>query len=82
MNRISPTTDVASDIYHNLIRLMVYLHQGFNPSQAWRGLPKEPSFPQFKTLMMLRHLGHCTIKDLAESLGISAFPSGRGGGGS
>lgn len=62
----------SEKIYHNLIRLMVYLHSGLDPAKAWRGLPKEPSFTQFKTLTMLRHLGPCTIKQLAESLGISA----------
>jgi DNA-binding MarR family transcriptional regulator len=64
--------DAAPNIYHNLIRMMVYLHRGFNPAKAWPNLPKEPSFPQFRTLMILRHLGPCPLKCLADALGISA----------
>lgn len=62
----------ASGIYHNIIRMMVYLHRDIDPASAWKELPREPSFPQFKTLMTLRHLGPCTLKELASGLGISS----------
>jgi DNA-binding MarR family transcriptional regulator len=62
----------APDIYHNIIRMMVYLHRDFDPARAWKGLPREPSFPQFKALMTLRHLGPCTLKKLASALGVSS----------
>ena len=61
----------VSEIYHNIIRMMVYLHRDYDPAKAWTGMSREPSFPQFKTLMTLRHLGPCTLKDLASALGIS-----------
>ena len=63
--------DDARAIYRNTIRLMVFLHQGLDHSHAWRGVSREPTFAQFKALMMLRHLGTCGIKDLAAALGLS-----------
>ncbi len=67
-----PSLDISRQLYSGLVRTMAYLHHGLNPRDAWQGLPKEPSFAQFKALMMLRHMGPSTLKDLAVALGISA----------
>ncbi len=68
---VGATVPAAAEIYHNLIRTMVFLHKEFDPSRAWKGLPHNVSFPQFKMMMTLRHIGPCTLKQLAEALGIS-----------
>ena len=66
------TLGASGLIYHNMMRFMVYLHDGMTPSQAYSGLLKEPSFPQFKALLMVRHMGPTTVKALARGLGISS----------
>lgn len=72
MARPNPSTALSATIYPNLIRLMAYLHHGLSPTRAWRKTGREPSFSQFKTLMMLRHHGPSSIKLLAEALAISS----------
>jgi DNA-binding MarR family transcriptional regulator len=63
--------DASRTIHRLLIHLVIYLNRGLESCEAWRDLGKEPSCAQFRTLMMLREIGPCTLKALAEALGIS-----------
>ncbi|OPZ09584.1 MAG: hypothetical protein BWZ08_00292 [candidate division BRC1 bacterium ADurb.BinA292] len=65
----SPT---AGTIYRNLLRVMAFLHRDLDPAKAWKDLGHDVSFPQFRTMMVLRQIGPCSLKELADALEITA----------
>lgn len=59
-------------IHSGLFRMLGYINRGFSPTDTWKGIITESvSFPQFKTLMVIRYLGTCSIKRLSKTQGIS-----------
>lgn len=68
---LSSNRDLAQ-IHTGLFRMLGYINRGFCSDDVLKGIiPESVSFAQFKTLMMIRFLGPCSIKRLSKTQGVS-----------